>query len=715
VASGRHDRLPDRRLPVASQPQVPYLGAGLVPAAAPERGGVRRFRPSEGGHALAEVQRSALQRMAEAERELPDLLRRIQRCAAAADPLMLYSRLQVLDAMRRASSPGAIGFGSDALLEFYGGLVTAMPVELVLERYGADYHPQRLYDLDRLLREYGTAANLAHQAKVIRHGATGTLDSVRHLLELENLFDRMLGYPAQLRPIFEAVVAPLADQTRAALGYALGDALVAADAYQEVLAERMAAVLDQFDSAFAQLSRPSEPDMLIQYAAAHTAGLATFGAAPVEEDLPGLLAERTGVPLQQLAVLVVSLTTPLGSQPGLRSLGATNSLRRRPIIGLPGGRYLWVRPSDFIHCALDWAADACQGNPDLIKRFDQQRQHACERFAYETLAAVFGPSRVHANATYPAGKQRPDIDVLVALPGAGIVVEAKGGRFTDPARRGAPKRVKTKSREFVGKALAQNARSIAYLQSGAADLRDRNRRLLNIPQAGHFVSVIVTLDRIDPFATHLPDGGKRASPAPGQGTWLVNLADLLLVADVLRHPAEFYGYAQTRAAINHLGGPRIFVEADALGAWCEHRIRPARPQPDELILLDRTSEAMNEYYAKAPDSAPPRPATHTPAEILHALDQVLDHRPDHWHDLTMAALEIPPKQWRRIQKVIAHGASEPAAKGTSRRTRKLARHAATGLRISPSLTVHLRWPDADPINVSDPSALVIMCPAPAGS
>jgi hypothetical protein len=188
VASGRRGRSHDRHLPISAQPEVPYLGAGLLPLTAPQREGVRRFRrPS--GPTLAKAQHSALQRMAEAEQQLPDLLERIQSCAAAADPLMLYSRLQIIDAMRRTSSPGPIGFGSDALLEFYGGLVTAMPVELVLARYGADYHPQALYDLDRLLREYGAAANLIHQAKVMREGAAGALGSVRHMLEWESLFN----------------------------------------------------------------------------------------------------------------------------------------------------------------------------------------------------------------------------------------------------------------------------------------------------------------------------------------------------------------------------------------------------------------------------------------------------------------------------------------------------------------------------------------------
>ncbi|MGW4116644.1 hypothetical protein ACWEFJ_37705 [Actinosynnema sp. NPDC004786] len=74
----------------------------------------------------------------------------------------------------------------------------------------------------------------------------------------------------------------------------------------------------------------------------------------------------------------------------------------------------------------------------------------------------------------------------------------------------------------------------------------------------------------DPFATYLPDGGERDG-VPETGTWLVNLADLIMAADVLRDPAEFYAYAELRARINKIGGPRIFVETDALGAWCEHR------------------------------------------------------------------------------------------------------------------------------------------------
>jgi hypothetical protein len=383
----------------------------------------------------------------------------------------------------------------------------------------------------------------------------------------------------------------------------------------------------------------------------------------------------------------------------------TSSLRRRPIISFPDGRHLWASPDDFIHTALDWVAEVCQQDTELIKVFDRRRQTTCEQLAYQALGGVFNERDVHPAATYSADGQRPDIDILVATPGATIVVEAKAGRFTDAARRGAPDRVKKKSREFIDKALDQNARTITHLRNGAQDLRDKNKRRLTIPNSPHIVSVIVTLDRVDPFATHMPDGGKRGG-VPDDGTWLVNLADLIMVADVLRHPAEFYTYAETRARINKTGGPRIFVEADALGFWCEHRITPRPPRPGELILLDTTSQAMNHYYTFVPTDIrpepPPRPASGIPPEVLSALDEVLDQRPEDWHGLATEALAVPAARWDTVRRTFKYGAETRL----SRRARKRARRATSGIRLSDNLSVCVRN-DGEPNVESSSTSLVI--------
>lgn len=225
----------------------PYLGSSTISAGGHTSNGVRQVARPQGAE-LHAIQRSTLHQAEASERRLPLLLEEIRATAAATDPLLTYSSLTVLTSMRRAL-PGPANFGSDAVLEFYGGLVTGMPVDDVLSRLGTDYHPQVLYDLDRLLREYAIAENRVHEAKALRVGPSDSLTSARNLLEFEQRFDRMLGYPEQLRPIFKAIVEPLADKSRTSLGFVLGDALTVADAYFDVQCERLHEVQQEIGRA----------------------------------------------------------------------------------------------------------------------------------------------------------------------------------------------------------------------------------------------------------------------------------------------------------------------------------------------------------------------------------------------------------------------------------------------------------------------------------
>lgn len=266
--------------------------------------------------------------------------------------------------------------------------------------------------------------------------------------------------------------------------------------------------------------------------------------------------------------------------------------------------------------------------------------------------------------------------------------------------------MKKKTREFVDKALTQNARTIAYLDGGGRDFRDRHKRPLPLPD--HLptaVSVIVTLDRVDPFATHLPDGGKRGA-APDDGTWLVTLADLMMVADVLRHPAEFYAYASTRAAMAKAKGPTVFVEADALAAWLEHRVQPVEPP---LANSCTSSEAVNAFYTHvdAPGSpSPSRPTSGIPSEVLDALDLVQQGRPEDWRHLAIATLAVKATDWQPVRRAL-----HPTKPGKrTRRDRKRARRAADGIRLSPHLTVYVCDSLDTPPPPLGPATLLITTP-----
>jgi hypothetical protein len=653
--------------------------------------GVRTYRRPQPIDGTA-IRERILSQATSAEERIPGLLEQIRQRASEADPLAVYSQLQVLDAMRRNVSAGPVGFGSDAMVEFLGGIVTALPVEFVSERIGAKYHPQVLFDLDALLREYGTAEYLAQFGRRIREEATDRLAVIQSHLEFEYRFDRMQGYQTHLRAILDAVLRPLSEPSRLALGFRLDSVISLVDVYSAIRESDFRAASEALDAAFAALPRPGDREEAVQQMATHAAGLMTFGAAPIEDDLPALLAEHAHIPVTETKELLGTLSTPLGSQSAFQRLGDNNTLRRKPIIQLPDGRLMWTRPADFLHNVLDWAADVCEPNGDLAGRFDRQRQTTCEELTATTLAGVFGDARVLRRATYPAGDQWPDIDVLVTLPDAAVVVEAKGGRFTDPARRGAPGRVKTKAREFVDKSVSQTARASLYLLGNSVVLRDYSGRPIDFDRITDAVSIVVTLERVDPFATYIPDAGRRETYARENAIWLISLADLLLVAEVLSSPAEFYTYARTRSDINAAGAPLVFVEADALETWCYHRIQPVRLQQGEAALLLGGCERLNDHYTllalnNDQNPAPPRPDSNVPTEVLDALNAALASRPSVWRQLAIATMSIAPTEWRRIARLIKGMKRAQRVRGRS--ARRSLRAAAEGVRLADDLMIQI--------------------------
>ncbi len=217
------------------------------------------------------------------------------------------------------------------MLEFYGGLVTSMPPDEVVARVGTEYNPQVLYEMDRLLHEYAVAENRVQEGQALRKGHRIRW-SARGICWSSS--SGLTGYPTQLRPIFHAITDPLADQSRSTLGFALGDARVLADAYSAELTELRRNMVEEFRVLLDRIPSDADRETVIQHLAGHAAGVATFGA-PAEDDLVGVLVERTNITRGEVAALVTALATPLGSQPHLTAMHETNSLRRRPIISFP--------------------------------------------------------------------------------------------------------------------------------------------------------------------------------------------------------------------------------------------------------------------------------------------------------------------------------------------------------------------------------------------
>ncbi|MGV0674830.1 hypothetical protein ABQE62_01385 [Mycolicibacterium fortuitum] len=625
-----------------------------------------------------------------------DLLRKM---IERSDPLHLYGALHMWDVRARSVLSSAELHGSDALLEFFAGVVTSQPEAEVVARLRSHFDPQIVLDAESQLRRIGELQASIDFGEAFKSPPISPVDSVIGLLALERHFDRMAGFDRHLRRIAHLVFDIVDAHAMEVLGFKLSDAVRFADLHSQTLQSIWDSTSERIAESHTPLSPDADDAARMQWIFTDMLIFVLDAAAPmVSPTHNDGIAEELGLPTTSFENLVSALATPLGSQQ-IHDLHSDNMVRNHPILQISSGDWMWCRPIDFVHCMFDWAFDTCQRSPRLLQKFDKARQSIAERLPGEVLAQVFGEDRVYVNVTYPDTESDAEADIVVCLPGVNLIVECKGGRITAAARRGAPKRVEKHADEMITKAANQNLRTATAVRAGLP-LKDGLGRVLPVQKDDLNLTVICTFDRIDPFNTYL---GRPATDSLQDRSWTLTLADLLLIADVLPDPSEFFAYFHRRVEMVRADSHRVIVESDALGAWCEDRLSSAKPVfPGGFTALDKTSDLVNDYFAF--EAIPPeymagkhvpRPEAAVPQAILDALGELLNANDHRWMKRTQQAFDIRPVDWRIFNRRLAL-AMDPGSV-TGRTGRKNLAQAQRGFIVAGSLPVKLS-PDSHAVD-----------------
>jgi len=647
---------------------------------------------------------SFAQETSAARNRVPDDIAEIRALLAITDPIRVLGALTVMDAHARGTLSGEANFGSDAMLDFLAGLVATLDEPSVSGAVRAAVDLSLLFKLQVLLRRL---ANDKHSASVgsVWDAPTEEAFGIASMLGLEEDFDRMSGFDPHVRRVVRAVFEKVDDKAKAQLGFRLSDALDFADLYGRI---RMA----QADKAGERTNRDLPPisatagrEEQRRYAATHFSVFALYAAAPLEDaDANAVLAEELDLEPHQFEKLVEAMSTLIGSVDEA-TLENDNPIRYKPLLRLADGRWTWSRPIDFLHCALEWAMRTCQPESKLLADFDKARQAVANDLAAEVLREVFGDA-VFPNVTYPAEESETEADVLVSLPGLVLLVECKGGRFSRPGRRGAPKRLEKHAKELFEDPAGQNRRTTSAIRSGLA-IRDSRGNALEIDPDVDIIPITITLDRVDPLAAYL------GTPKEGdlsQRSWALALSDLVMIAEVLPTPSDFVAYALKRRRMLREENTRVFVEADALGGWCVDRLTDTTVLSDpasalETRMVSNTSALMNDYFTSVTLVAQgaeeddvegwaqrrrqpiTRPSTGLPPAALEALETARVLGDPQWATLCDACLGVAPKAWRPLTRALAAAGKDHQAMG--REQKRLLRKAASGLVIDGRIQVTL--------------------------
>ena len=612
------------------------------------------------------------------------------------NPLQFYMCVDaLLRVMRRAPIEAAHGY--DVLVEFVGGILTSLPADQVMQKRAALLTEEDFTEMEILVREFARLDLHARITDLAEDDDERNIDA-RGLLVGEQQFDRTAGYTQHLSAIADQVLARLDGVAATGLGFDPRDALRAARAH--ATAQHASLV----DAADRRRSGPAHSAMR----STHSYDVLTSIAEAMSRDPRSTLVESLGMDPASARHLLDALSTPLGDQ-DVTSLTSANRLRQFPVIKFEDGTYIWASPHDFVHDALDWADLHLVGRriEPARRRLLKGRARVAEKLVAAAFADVFGAERVRNNVQYeePSGEWI-ESDLLVDLGGAVVVVEVKSHRITLPGRQANAARVRSKVEEFLLRPLEQTDRARKALMAGC-EIRDARGQQLGRMRAPLVRRVIVHLDRVDPFVTYAHEIADDLSA----DAWIVSVADLLAVTELLRSPTELYGYISARAAQIAGGSPLVFMESDALGAWLRSR-EGAWPVEDGAVFrLAYSSDEINKYFtqselhARHPDLAsnPIAPRSGIPPLVLETMTQLIGHLS--WPTAVSAIAAVPPHEWEKFARDVRR-ATAPVRTRQQRRARASTER-GTSYGTDKRLVVRFRRDRESTIRVDDDGRIVL--------
>jgi hypothetical protein len=331
-----------------------------------------------------------------------------------------------------------------------------------------------------------------------------------------------------------------------------------------------------------------------------------------------------------------------------------NPIWEKVIIKVDSGRYFCALPQvffSFIFPALDKVVAAAKFY-ELPKRRSEFLEDEVERIVktrFPGANTVRNLKWKHDGCTY-------ETDLITIIGSYAIIFEAKSGRITPSALKGAPARIKKHLEEILIKPNNQSRRLAEKIKAVLNGESDGNF-LRQLPQQFNKVKKVIRASiSLEPFSviqSHVL-GMKETGwlpynfePCPSFG-----LGDFEVIFEILEHPVQIIHYLERRAELEielkYLGD-----EMDLLGLYLTTLFDLKIP-PDEKCYLSiyGMSEPIDEYYTLiAAGEKPSRPKANISKYWNEVLSQLESRQVEQWIELGVELLRFSPADQQRMIKM----------------------------------------------------------------
>lgn len=354
--------------------------------------------------------------------------------------------------------------------------------------------------------------------------------------------------------------------------------------------------------------------------------------------------------------------------PEEKLVGPSSILKTKPLLEHEG-RYLL--PSFPL---LNWAVEPVIENyiksqPKLQDKFKESKHHFLLQTSVESFSRILkGQGKIYQNLFYYEAGNKDSLcetDGIIAYERTLFIIEAKGNRFSQPAKEGKIVRTEKHLEQIVKDSYGQGLRTLNYIKDNPkAGFFTAGNQKIQIDRSDFDEYVLISL-ALEPIGSVTPLiratnelGYFRDNIFP----WIISVYDLVVVADHLEMPILLLHYIKRRKEFLERKIMHVFEEIDLLSYYLHSRLyiermfREAEEKQVNMVYMNNETDAINNFYMhkyrlKNPD--PPKLKLKVPPQISAILRALETTKFNYRQEIMLRLLDLPPHSMEQLSDYIA--------------------------------------------------------------
>lgn len=339
-----------------------------------------------------------------------------------------------------------------------------------------------------------------------------------------------------------------------------------------------------------------------------------------------------------------------------------NPILTRPFIQAEENSYFSSIWAVFSHLALDILEGLVWDNEALRKRYTDVKSIYLEDETERLLRAAFPHGKVHRGSLWAdkSTGQQYENDLIVVLESFAIVVEAKSGGVSDPARRGAPKRLVETLRALIEEPADQALRFIRFLSSERREhsfqTERGERNVIDSRAIKYFVPLGVTFSNLGMLGSNL----KRLIEAKVVDKGLedlapsISLTDLEVILELLpREVEKIHYFARRREFEAHMEYQGD--EMDLLAFYLDNGFNIGEDEYSGALYLNllMKSKELDPYFIGTSEGrVVPKPQLAMSRWWRDILDAISKRRREHWVEMGFILLNSTKQDQKEFERMF---------------------------------------------------------------